>query len=84
MLAHFTEVTISAAAMNHLERVRNILPILAALYAMVMVANTHAAPRPMLPAASSIDAERVVSGLKWHMLEIARNEQNEAILFPGN
>lgn len=84
MLTHFIEVTISAAAMNHLERVRDILPILAALYAMVLVANSHAAPRPMLPTGTGIDAERVVAGLKWHMLEIGRNEQNEAMLFPGN
>ncbi|MGC5779474.1 hypothetical protein [Methylobacterium sp. NFXW15] len=70
--------------MNHLERVRDILPILAALYAMVMVANIHAGPRLMLPASTGIDAERVVAGLKWHMLEIGRNEQNEALLFPGN
>lgn len=70
--------------MNHLERVRDVLPILAALYALVMVANLHAAPRPTLPAGMGIDAGRVVSGLKWHMLEIARNERNEAILFPGN
>lgn len=70
--------------MNHLERVRDILPILAALYAMVLVANTHASSRPMLPAGAGIDAERVVAGLKWHMLKIGRNEQNEAMLFPGN
>ncbi|MCJ2061164.1 hypothetical protein MKK63_00285 [Methylobacterium sp. J-088] len=70
--------------MNHLERARDILPILAALYAMMMVANSHAPPRPTLPAATGIDADRVVAGLKWHMLEIARNERNEALLFPGN
>jgi hypothetical protein len=84
VLAHFTDVTISAAAMNHLERVRDILPILAALYAMVMVAQIHPAHRPVLPAGMGLDAERVVAGLKWHMLEIGRNEQNEAMLFPGN
>ncbi|MHB2205623.1 hypothetical protein [Methylobacterium sp. CM6257] len=70
--------------MNHLERVRDILPVLAALYALVMVANMQAAPRPALSSGSGIAAERMVSGLKWHMLQIARNEQNEAILFPGN
>lgn len=70
--------------MNHLERARDILPILAALYAMVVVANTHAASRPMLPTGAGIDVERVVAGLKWHMLEVGRNEQNEALLFPGN
>ena len=70
--------------MNHLERARDILPILAALYALVMVANMQAAQRPALPSGAGIAAERVVSGLKWHMLQIARNAQNEALLFPGN
>lgn len=84
MLFHFGDVTLSPAAMNHLERARDILPILAALYAMVMVANSHAAPRPMLPAGAGLDVERVVAGFKWHMLEVGRNEQNEALLFPGN
>ena len=70
--------------MNHLERARDILPILAALYAMVVVANTHAASHPPLPTGTGIDVARVVAGLKWHMLEVGRNEQNEALLFPGN
>ena len=67
--------------MNHFERARDILPILAALYALVMVGQIHAAP---FPAAPRLEASRVTSGLKWHMLEMARNEQNEAIFFPGN
>jgi hypothetical protein len=70
--------------MNHLERVRDVLPILAALYAMAVIANSHAASRPALPIGPGFDSERVVAGLKWHMLEIGRNEQNEALLFPGN
>ncbi|MCJ2068878.1 hypothetical protein MKK75_08695 [Methylobacterium sp. J-030] len=84
MVGRFGDLTTSAAVMNHLERARDILPILAALYAMVMIANIHAAARPVLPVSTGIAATRVVSGLKWHMLEIARNERNEAILFPGN
>lgn len=70
--------------MNHLDRARDILPVLAALYALVMVANLQAAPRPTLPTGAGVAAERVVAGLKWHMLQIARSERNEAILFPGN
>ncbi|TXM94772.1 hypothetical protein FV223_03385 [Methylobacterium sp. WL116] len=67
--------------MNHPERARDVLPVLAALYALVMVSNIHAAPFPVAP---TLEASRVVSGLKWHMLEIARAEQNEAVFFPGN
>lgn len=70
--------------MNHLDRARDILPALAALYALLTVANMQAVPRPMLPTGAAVAAERVVSGLKWHMLQIARNERSEAILFPGN
>lgn len=68
--------------MNHLDRVRDILPVAAALYAFLMVANFQAAQHP--PHIPGLDAERLVSGLTWHMLQVARNEQSEAILFPGN
>lgn len=68
--------------MNHLDRVRDVLPVAAALYAFLMAANIQAAHRPVR--GLSFDVEQVMSGLKSHMLQVARNEKNEAFLFPGN
>lgn len=61
--------------MPPVERLRQILPFAAAVYLAASVAQlqpNHAAPRG--PA-----VEELVSGLKWHMLEMARNEQAKMI-----
>lgn len=66
------------------ERLRQILPFAMAVYLAASVAQiqarqpSHAAPRvPTL--------EGLVSGLKWHMLEMAKNEQAGMTLgFPSN
>ena len=67
--------------MPPVERLRQILPLAAAVYLAASVAQfqpNHAAPR-------GVTVEELVSGLKWHMLEMAKNEQAE-ISFgsPGN
>ncbi len=62
--------------MPPVERLRQILPLAAAVYLAASVAQfqpNHAAPR-------GVTVEELVSGLKWHMLEMAKNEQAEMAL----
>jgi hypothetical protein len=70
--------------MPPVERFRQILPFAAAVYLAGSVAQlqaiqpSHAAPR-------GISVGALVSGLKWHMLEMAKNEQAEmTFASPGN
>ncbi len=66
------------------ERLRQFLPLAMAFYLAASVAQlqvgqpSHAAPR-------GVSIESLISGLKWHMLEMARNEQAGMTLgTPGN
>ena len=66
------------------ERLRQILPFAVAVYLAGSVAQlqaiqqSHAAPR-------GVTVGSLVSGLKWHMLEMAKNEQAEMTFgYPGN
>lgn len=70
--------------MPPIERLRLILPFAAAIYLAGSVAQlqaiqpSHAAPR-------GVSVEALVSGLKWHMFEMAKNEQAEmTFASPGN
>lgn len=66
------------------ERLRQILPFAAAVTLAAGVAQIQAI-QPSHPAARGLTVEALVSGLEWHMLEMARNEQAEmAIGYPGN
>lgn len=66
------------------ERLRQILPFAAAVYLAASVAQIQAnQPSHVAPRIPTGDA--LVSGLKWHMLEMAKNEQAGMTLgFPGN
>lgn len=66
------------------ERLRQILPIAAAVYLAASVAQIQTnGPGHTAPRVPTVEA--VVSGLEWHMLEMAKNEQAGMSLgFPGN
>lgn len=66
------------------ERLRQLLPFAAAVYLAVSVAQIQAnGPGPTAPRVPTV--ETLVSGLEWHMLEVAKNEQAGMSLgFPGN
>lgn len=61
------------------ERLRQILPFAAAVYLAGSVAQLQAV-QPRHTALGSVSVETLVSGLKWHMLEMAKNEQAEMTL----
>lgn len=71
--------------MSPVERLRQILPFAMALYLAGSVAQFQATRPTFPPTRLVVTAENIVSGLKWHMLQIARNEQAEMFIgFPGN
>lgn len=75
----------SIAAMNDLDRLHQILPFAAALFLLTGTAQIQATQPAVQHAPSGFSVERVVAGAKWHMLQIAKNERNEALAFyPGN
>ncbi|MFY9294802.1 MAG: hypothetical protein WAP03_29580 [Methylorubrum rhodinum] len=66
------------------ERLRQILPFAMAVYLAASVAQFQAV-RPSHVAPRGVSIESLVAGLKWHMLEMAKNEQAGMTLgFPGN
>lgn len=70
--------------MNDLTRLREILPFAAALYLATSIAQLQAV-QPGDLHRTGLSVATVVSGLKWHMLQIAGNERNEGLVFyPGN
>ncbi|MER2249403.1 hypothetical protein ABS772_05685 [Methylorubrum podarium] len=70
--------------MPPVERLRQILPFAAAVYLAGSIAQLQAI-QPSHTASRGVSVASLVSGLKWHMLEMAKNEQAE-ISFgsPGN
>ncbi|MEA1833389.1 hypothetical protein U8607_14990 [Methylobacterium durans] len=70
--------------MNDLDRLQKILPFAVALYLATSLAQLQATQATAPHAGSAVSVERVAASVKWHMLQIARNEQNEALVFPGN
>lgn len=71
--------------MHPAERLRQILPFVVAFYLAGSVAQLHATqPRLHLPR-DGLSVADIASGIKWHMLEMARNEQSEMFAgSPGN
>ncbi|WP_336492653.1 hypothetical protein [Methylobacterium nigriterrae] len=70
--------------MYELSRLRAALPYAAALYLLTSIAQLQAT-QPAHVSPGGLTADRVVRGLTWHMLQIARNEQGESLVFyPGN
>lgn len=61
------------------ERLRQILPFAAAVYLAGSVAQLQAV-QPRHTALRSVSVEMLFSGIKWHMLEMAKNEQAEMTL----
>lgn len=67
------------------ERLRQILPFAAAVYLAFSVAQLQAVQPAHASSHGGLTVASLVSGLKWHMLEMARNEQAEmAFGYPGN
>lgn len=65
--------------MSDLERLRQVLPFAAALYLAGSAAQLQAIqPAPHVPRAN-LTLDRVVSSLKWHALEMAKNERSESL-----
>ncbi|MCJ2131409.1 hypothetical protein [Methylobacterium sp. E-045] len=71
--------------MHPTERLRQILPFAVALYLAGSIAQLQAA-RPMVHMPrDGVSLKNIVSGIKWHMLEMAKNEQAETFVgFTGN
>lgn len=69
--------------MNDLDRIRDLFPLIAALLLMTSLAQMHAA-RPAAYHGPGFNFEAAAARMKWHMLEVARNERGEAFLYPGN
>ncbi len=65
--------------MPPVERLRQILPFAAAVYLGFSVAQLQAVQPAYSSSHGGITVASLVSGLKWHMLEMARNEQAEMI-----
>ncbi|BAU88868.1 hypothetical protein MPPM_0263 [Methylorubrum populi] len=71
--------------MPPVERLRQILPFAAAVYLAFSVAQLQAVQPAFAGSHNGVSVASVLSGLKWHMLEIAKNEQAEmAFGYPGN
>ena len=68
--------------MNQYERIREALPIFAAVYVLLSVVQFQAASRP--PGHGSAVNDGSIAGLRSHMLELARMEGGKGYLFPGN
>lgn len=69
--------------MNDLDRIRDLFPLIAALLLMTSMAQVHAV-RLAAYHGPSFSLEAAAARVKWHMLEVARNERGEAFLYPGN
>ncbi|CAO4177968.1 hypothetical protein [Methylorubrum populi] len=70
--------------MPPVERLRQILPFAVAVYLAGSVAQLQAT-QPSHAGSRGISVDSLVSGLKWHMLEMAKNEQAEmTFASPGN
>ncbi|GLS43281.1 hypothetical protein [Methylobacterium brachythecii] len=71
--------------MSPTERLRQILPFAAALYLAISVAHLQAKqPAVQLPR-DGISLKRITASIKWHLIEMAKTEQAEALIaFPGN
>lgn len=71
--------------MHPTERLRQILPFAVALYLASSMAQLRATQPVLHVPHDGISIEDIVSGIKWHMLEVAKNEQAEMFAgFPGN
>ncbi|MBB2964595.1 hypothetical protein [Methylobacterium sp. R2-1] len=71
--------------MPPVERLRQILPFAVAVYLAGSVAQLQAIQPAFSAPHRGISVESLVSGIKWHMLEIAKNEQSEMSFgYPGN
>ena len=71
--------------MPPVERLRQILPFAMALYLAGSVVQLQATQPGFHPTRVAIMAEDIVSGLKWHILQMAKNEQADMLVgFPGN
>lgn len=71
--------------MHPADRLRQILPFAVALYLAGSVAHLQATQSAFHGPRDGISAREIVSGIRWHMLEMAKNEQAEAFAaFPGN
>ncbi|WP_309236199.1 hypothetical protein [Methylorubrum sp. DB1722] len=71
--------------MPPVERLRQILPFAAAVYLAFSVAQLQAVQPAYSTSHGGVSVASLLSGLKWHMLEIAKNEQAEmAFGYPGN
>ncbi|MCE4224347.1 hypothetical protein HCU64_11340 [Methylobacterium sp. C25] len=67
------------------ERLRQILPFAVALYLAASVANLQAKQSTIQLPRDGIALKNVVATIKWHLSEIAKNEQAETLIgFPGN
>ncbi|TXM99756.1 hypothetical protein FV242_24355 [Methylobacterium sp. WL64] len=69
--------------MNDLDRIRDLFPLIAALLLVTSLVQAHAA-RPAAYHGPGFSFEAAATRVKWHMLEVARNEHGEAMLYPGN
>jgi hypothetical protein len=71
--------------MSPTERLRQILPFAAALYLAASVAHLQA-KQPAIPLPrDGVSVHRVLHAIKWHLIEMGKNEQAEAFIgFPGN
>ena len=70
--------------MNRFHQLREMLPVALLFHLLVGLAHW-----PTIHVQQRLDlgpsAEKTLAGLKWHMLQIARNERNEALPFyPGD
>ena len=71
--------------MDDLSRLRDILPFAVALYLLASTVQLQATQHTPQYVGSSITVKEVLSRVKWHMLQVARNERNENLVFyPGN
>ena len=66
--------------MNRLHQLRGMLPVTLMFYLLVGLAHWHPVRMPQR-AHFGFSAEETLAGLRWHMLQIARNEHYEA--FPS-
>ncbi|TXN21547.1 hypothetical protein [Methylobacterium sp. WL9] len=71
--------------MSPTERLRQILPLAVALYLAASVAHLQA-KQIMVPLPhDGISLRKIVFGIKWHMIEMGKNEQAEFFIgWPGN
>ncbi len=70
--------------MNKFHPLRGMLPVALMFYLLVGLAHWRAVRIPPRVRVGFSVAE-TLAGLRWHMLQIARNERNEAFPFyPGN